>query len=254
MKVALVCNKFYPNIGGVETVVFELAKNLSSLGVDVTVLTLTDNSQLPKIELCENFRVLRFREFGLNNIKISFGLIKHLRKMSRNYDLIHVHNYHTFPAFIAALFSNNRFVFSPHYHGTGQTLFTKILHYPYWLLGAYIFAKADKVICDTDAEATLVKSHFKFVTNIQVIPLAINVKGLHDAKKINYGSEYILTVGRLENYKNIDLIIQSLTFLPKNLKLIIVGYGSQLNYLKQLIENLKLTDRVSIINRIRVIL
>jgi glycosyltransferase involved in cell wall biosynthesis len=249
MKVALVCNRFFPYIGGVETVVFELASRLAKLGVDVTVLTQTENSLLEKSEHKENFTIKRFREYGFSNIKISFGILKYLQQNSASFDLIHSHNYHTFPALCVSLTKRTLTVFSPHYHGSGQNPLTKLLHYPYRLIGYFIFSKTDKVLCDTDAESKLLKEHFPNVKDTLTIPLGIDVDQIQKTSKSKKTLKYILSIGRLEKYKNFDLIISSIKFINDS-HLVIVGDGPELNRLKLLIDKLDLNHRVLITKNI----
>lgn len=60
---------------------------------------------------------------------------------------------------------------------------------------------------------------------------------------------YILTVGRLTKFKNIDLLIQTLSNLKnKNVKLKIVGDGEEKENLKLLAEELKVSDRIEILS------
>ncbi|MDR3541810.1 MAG: glycosyltransferase family 4 protein [Desulfosporosinus sp.] len=59
----------------------------------------------------------------------------------------------------------------------------------------------------------------------------------------NFG-DYILSVGRLEGLKRIDLLLRSLTYTDKRIRCIIAGTGGMEPYLKQLTKELKLDGRV----------
>jgi len=58
-----------------------------------------------------------------------------------------------------------------------------------------------------------------------------------------YGS-YILSAGRLDPLKRLDLLIKSLPFCDKSIRLIITGIGSDQDALVNLVEKTGLTDRV----------
>jgi len=60
----------------------------------------------------------------------------------------------------------------------------------------------------------------------------------------NYG-DYILSVGRLESVKRVDLLIKSLKYTDKKLRAVIAGQGPFLPHLKAITERNGLTDRVN---------
>lgn len=250
MKTAFVCPSFYPHIGGVETVILQLAFHMAAKGIDVTVLTQTNDISLVQKEQLNNFTIRRFYEFGFREIKMSFGLFHYLQKSSGTYDVIHMHNYHSFPALCAALAKKGPLVFSPHYHGTGHSTFTHLLHYPYRYIGKFIFSKSDAVLCASDAEAKLVQRHFPRVKKITVVPLGIDVEGIQKAKKYKDIPPYILAIGRLEGYKNIKLIIRSLPFINSRVGLKIVGDGPEKQELRDIVQKLDLSDRITFLKNV----
>ncbi len=62
--------------------------------------------------------------------------------------------------------------------------------------------------------------------------------------------DYILSVGRLEAIKRVDLLVRAMQFAPGGLRCLIVGEGSQRDLLARLIEDLELTDRVTLLGRV----
>ncbi len=250
MKIAFVCPRFYPSIGGVETVVFELAQNLAAKGMDVTVLTQTRDTKLAEKEQMHNIKVRRFHEIGFSELKISVGLFRYLQKNSEKYDVIHVQNYHAFPALSAAITKKRPIIFSPHYHGAGHTAFTNLLQYPYRFIGKFIFSRSDTILCDSYPEAQMIQKHFRILNRIIVIPLGVDVEGIQKAKKYENMSPYILTVGRLESYKNVELIIRSLQYINSDVSLKIVGDGPELQKLKDIAYKLNLSNRINFLNNI----
>ncbi len=250
LKIAFVCPSFYPYIGGVETVVLQLAQNMASKGLDITVLTQTDNKNLAREERLDNFTIRRFNKVGFSELKISIELLRYMQKNSGNYDLIHVQNYHAFPALCVALTKKSPIIFSPHYHGAGRTFLTNLLHYPYRYIGKFILSQSDAIICDSVAEAQLIEEHFPNIKEINIIPLGIDVEGVQKASKQKRIQQYILSVGRLENYKHVELIVRSLRFIDNKINLKIVGDGSELQRLKDIVVEFNIINRVYFLNNL----
>jgi glycosyltransferase involved in cell wall biosynthesis len=62
--------------------------------------------------------------------------------------------------------------------------------------------------------------------------------------------DYFLSVGRLEAIKRVDLLIRAMSRVPRPMKCLIVGDGSQRDALARLIEDLELQDRVHLLGRV----
>ena len=118
---------------------------------------------------------------------------------------------------------------------------------------------ADKVVCISEA----VKKAVKLLTdvkdeNIMMLPRFVDnsiFQKKYDFsffKKLNnkYGSgKHIIHVGRKTNQKNIETVIESLVYLPKDYKLIQIGLGDESQYL-DLAEKKGVIDRVFFIGGI----
>ncbi|MCX6550277.1 MAG: glycosyltransferase family 4 protein [Acidobacteria bacterium] len=59
------------------------------------------------------------------------------------------------------------------------------------------------------------------------------------------GQDYVLSVGRLESVKRVDLAIRAIALAPPPLRLVIAGIGTQLANLQRLVEELGVGDRVT---------
>ena len=57
-------------------------------------------------------------------------------------------------------------------------------------------------------------------------------------------NDYILSVGRLESVKRIDMLINSLKYCDERIKAVIAGIGPQQDYLKKLAQQIGISDRV----------
>jgi glycosyltransferase involved in cell wall biosynthesis len=137
-----------------------------------------------------------------------------------------MHSYHTLVGH-AAVGNGPPLIFTPHYHGTGHTALRAALHWLYRPVGARLFGAADAIVCVSDAERDLVVRHFPSVAGkVVTIPNGTNPKPLLSDEDSDMPSEpVVLTVGRLERYKNVDLIIDAFRALPSSAILVIVGDG-----------------------------
>jgi len=239
MRIAFVTPRFYPHIGGVETHVFELARRME---FDVEVLATDPSGKLKKVEEIGGIRVRRFKSYAPGNAYFfSPELWSYLKKHSRDYDLIHAHNFHAFPALYAALSKPKKFVLSPHYHGHAHSFFRNLLFRPYKLYSRRIFDRAEVIICDSFFEKGLVLKEFKVDdSKVLAIPLGVNFDFI-EKRKIG---KKILYVGRIEKYKGLDFVVKALKLLP-DFRLEIVGNGSYKREIVRLAKRLGVLDRIS---------
>lgn len=250
MRMAAVCPKYPPYLGGVETQVKEISERLANRGFKVDVLTTDPLGYLPKEEIIGSVKVKRFRSWAPSeSYYFSRELKKYLLRGSVKYDVVHAHSYHAFPAFYAAQGKGeNRLIFTPHYHGKGHTFVRNLLHVPYKYLAKKIFEKADRVVCVSNYEKSLVMEKFRLDEGkVVVIPNGINLmecKGLKK-KKREENHRVILYVGRLESYKGVEHLIKVLPRLDRSTCLEIVGKGPHKESL------LKLTNKLGVLDRVR---
>jgi glycosyltransferase involved in cell wall biosynthesis len=247
VKIAQICPRFYPDIGGVETHVYEIAKRLAK-EFEVEVVTTDSSGKLSKFEEKDGIKIKRFKSLAPNDAYyFSLGLYKYLKK--QNYDIIHAHNYHAFPALFSALAKkDSKFVFTPHYHGFGHSFLRNLLHRPYKLIGRKIFERSDAVICVSKYEKDLILRNFNLKANVYVVPNGVNLKEFRNIdeirKKKDERIKTILYVGRIEKYKGLDYVVKALKHLPENFTLEVVGKGSYKPKILQLAEELGVLDRI----------
>jgi len=238
MRIAFVAPRFYPEIGGVETHVFEIARRMREF--DVEVLATDPSGKLAKAEEIEEIKVRRFKSFAPGNAYFfSPELWSYLKRHSADYDLIHAHNFHAFPALYAALSRPKKLVFTPHYHGHGHSFFRDILFRIYRLYARKIFCQADAVICVSKFEKELILKDFK-PKRVEVIPNGVNFEFMEKRKN----GKKILYVGRIEKYKGLDFVVKALKLLP-DFRLEIVGKGSYKREIIRLAKKLEVLDRIS---------
>jgi glycosyltransferase involved in cell wall biosynthesis len=253
MKIAQVSPRYHPYIGGIETHVREISERLVEKGFELEILSCDPSGKLPKEEIINGVRVIRFKSWAPSEAYyFSRQLKKYLKKNSVRFDVVHAHSYHAFPALYAAQAkSRNMLVFTPHYLGRGQTFFRNALHFPYKFMAKKIFEISDKVICVSKYEKNLVMNKFNLREDkVAVIPNGINMDELSRYKwRPKFPYARITYSGRLERYqKNVDKLVQAFKILFNeygvDAQLLIIGKGPYEEKLRRLIDRLHLQNLV----------
>lgn len=228
------CPRFLPNIGGIETHVYEISKRLSRKH-KVLVYTTDPTGKLPKEEVIKNIKIKRFKSYAPNQaFYFSPQLYFALKKESC--DVLHVHSFQAFPAFLAYLaMDKNRvkkLIFTPHYHPKGGTVFRSFLRKFYDGIQKQILINADKVVCVSNYERKILNKKFNIPFKKMIyIPNGIDAEKFEKLPKVKKVFDFqILFVGRLEKYKRVQWILNSLKRLieiypNKKIHLVIVGDG-----------------------------
>lgn len=246
MKVLQVCPRYYPHFGGVEGHARNISERLS-MENEVVVATADASGKLPKESIVNGVEVKRFKSWApWESYYFSSDLKRYLMENSESFDVVNAHSYHAFPALYAAQAKGeNKLVFTPHYHGTGHTFFRSLFHIPYKFFGRRIFEKADRIICVSRYEKSLVTKIFHINEDkVVVIPNGINLEEFKDLKKRKKNYRTILSVGRLEKYKGVQHLIRVLPNLDHAIVLEIVGKGTCKESLVKLAKKLDVKDRV----------
>lgn len=250
MRVAQVCARYSPFVGGVETHVRMISERLKSRGLDVEVLTTDPTWRLPNRSVVNGVTVRRFRSVApADSYFFSPGLYEYLREASADYDLVHAHSYHSFPSLFAAIAKGKTpLVFTPHYHGTGHTLVRSLAHIPYRRIGSVIFDRSDRIICVSNHELKLLAAKFgRARDKASVIPNGVDAEDLARVRKSPARTGSIVYVGRLERYKRVENIIRAFPRLKDDVTLAIIGVGPERDRLRRVISDLALGNRVSVV-------
>ena len=125
MKIAQVCPRYHPHVGGVETHVKNISERLAKK-YDITVLTTDPSGKLPKEEDINGVKVKRFKALAPNEAYyFSLKMVKELRKSK--FDVVHGHGYHAFPLLFSLLAKKSRIIATTRYHGSGHTTIRNLL-------------------------------------------------------------------------------------------------------------------------------
>lgn len=229
-RILIAAPRYPPARGGVERHVEMLARGLTGRGIGVELAVTEPGLGRPVAERLDGILVRRFPTVrGDGTYFAAPRLAAWVWRHAADYDIVHAHGYHTLVAPAAALAAARHrvpLVVTPHYHGTGHTRIRALLHVPYRPIGARLLGRADRVLCVSLAEARLLEAHFGPLRTT-VVPNGIDVvdHGLAQPSAVAPGRTLVLSVGRLEPYKQVDRIVASLAHLPSSFELAIVGQG-----------------------------
>ena len=243
MKILYVTHRYPPDLGGIENVVFNQANEMVKRGHEVCTITTTSNADLIGESWENGVRVIRCRTFSPNEAYFFSPVLgKTVNEISENFDIVHAHNYHAFPAFHGFRNRNDRpFVLSCHYHRGSHKLFRNLLHFFYRKIAKKMVEGSDLVSCVSSSEMKMVELDFtprRIMINYNGIEVKLPERRMPESNRICY-------VGRLERYKNVDLVINTLTQL-QDISLDIVGTGADRDRLVKLVERKNLGQRVSL--------
>ncbi|MBF0714142.1 glycosyltransferase family 4 protein [Gemella sp. GH3] len=263
MNIALFTDTYYPEINGVATSVHQLKIGLESAGHNVYVFT-TTNPDMQRED--KEYRIKSVPFIFMKDRRFSFPIyykwLKIVKKL--NIDVIHTHT--EFSLGILGLRIAKKLNIK-HIH-TYHTIYEEYIHYlklpknKYTVnfvknSTKYFCNKAYEIIAPTEKTKNLLIS-YDVNTNITVVPTGIDLTKFENTdmeyifklrKKLDIQEKdvVLVSIGRLSKEKGTDEVILYFSKLlekHKNIKLIIVGDGPHKYELKELVNRLKITDKV----------
>jgi glycosyltransferase involved in cell wall biosynthesis len=250
MRIALVCHRFYPHIGGVELHVKEIAERFARSN-DVTVFTLEDNKNMPQRERLNGFAIARYKPVRMSEaIRVpKLSLIYDMKAFEP--DIVHVHNIHSLmPYFADKAAVKAELLFTPHYIGGSLTRFRRILFQLYKPFLNGVINNAAKIICISDVERQMLLRDFAInESKITIIPNGVDEDLTKISQKRKAVEQRILSVGRLDLvHKKTDKLIKAFKIVANNFngKFVIIGDGPDKGKILDLVRKLSLEERVTI--------
>ena len=234
--------------GGVERVVGEIAAELH-VGKKATIEIYSGDLTSSTTRIWNGIRVNTYKTKEWRRYA-SFALFDAIKRESKNFDIVHAHGSGTLIPLIAALAKgDSRFIVSPHYHPQASSLSLSALKKLYdRLFNAYVFRKVSRVICVSNIERKYVQSRFKLsASSVVTIPNGVDIGHIVKAKPYDVDHKVILSIGRLEKYKQNQLTIEAVKHLPEQYKFYIIGKGSYRHELEGVIRRHQLGKRVKIL-------
>ena len=271
MRIGLFTDTYPPFINGVSTSIQMLENALRKKGHKVFIVTVNPDDMSYKVE--NNERVLRtpgiptgiydyrlttfypikavniIKDWNLDIIHThtEFGIGTFARVIGKQFDIPVVHTYHT--------------MYEDYIHyitkGYFDTPGKKIVEY---LTKFYCDKTIQELIVPTKKTYDLFKEKYKYERNVHIIPTGIEIEKFYkekielikiNNKKIELGITsndlVVLFVGRVASEKSIDFLINNHNNLlkkNKNIKLLIVGDGPDLEEYKKLSKKYKIEDKI----------
>ena len=231
--------------GGLTNATLTLLKILSmQKKLAVNLLLLEQVQKTFDETICVDFRASRDpkKRGRLKKIKTYLAFKSYLK--NNKFDFIIDSRYRINP--ISEIF------FSKVFYYKKQVIYTihssNLSHYlsEYKFLTRFLYKNAYKLVCCSIGVKNEVVKTYK-LTNVSCIYNAINKSEKKIVDKTPFGFNYIVAVGRFEPEKQYDKLIRaySKSILPvKDIKLVLVGDGSQQPVYNKLVRNLNLQEKV----------
>jgi len=242
MKILQVSVGYSSALGGISSHVKNISERLAKKH-EVTVFTHNYWGIWPEEERINGVLVRRFKSFSPGAAyHFSTSMIRELKKS--RYDIVHGHGYNALSLYFSRYAKGKKFIVTPHYHGSGNTAWRNFLLRLYKPFGKRIFADADTIIAVSNYEKKLLLKEFGFDEGkVRLIPNGVNLVEF-TTKEAPKKTKRILYVGRLQEYKGVQCIIQALPLLDDSFTLEIVGWGTYEMELMRLADKLGLNRRV----------
>ena len=256
IKILNIVKYYEPSQGGMESVVKDIVEGVNSIALD-TSFTVYSNSHTNshKTEIRhKDERITIVKEatpFYFKSQPLSLGY-KSLKRLISENDVIHHH--YPFPTMEMALlllsgrFKNKRLVVT--WHANIKNSRWKWIQSFYNPLIKRLLNRADKIIVTSPKlfEASDILKDYG--NKVAVIPLSFNPKyETSESKKFPENREFeLLFVGRFRLYKGLEFLLKAIENLP--VKLTLVGSGEEQAALESIADNLKIKDKLRILNNV----
>ena len=255
MKIALVTPYFPPDIGGIETYTFELAKRLSR-EIEVCVFTCGSGTT----ETCDGVKVFRLRAIDVQDLPFSLKVpypipASLLFRLARSdVDIIHAHGHAfstTLQAALAARVSHRPFVLTVHDVGVAYRNYMVIRGIRPIVdstMVAYVFGKADVVVLQNEATHGYA-SKFE-PRRMTMIPQGVDLDRFSPAEE---GECVTFIAARLVPQKGGDVFVRAVPRVMKEFgetKFVVIGDGIQRSHLERLAANLGVRDNIDFVGAI----
>ncbi len=250
MRILMVCARYFPFMGGIETHVHEVGTRLVDLGHAVTVLTTDPTGKCQPEENVRGMRVLRVKAWPARyDLYFAPGIYNQSIKV--DWDIVHIQGYHTLVAplgMAAAIRKGIPFVITFHSGGHSSRL-RRAIRRPQHALLRPLVSQAQKLIGVSQFEAEFFSKRMRLPRDRFVVI----ANGAHLPKPsrsvVASGSRLIVSIGRLERYKGHHRAIEAFPDLLNrvpNARLRILGEGPYEQALRKLVRRLGLEEHVSI--------
>jgi glycosyltransferase involved in cell wall biosynthesis len=251
LRVLMVCPRYLPDIGGIETHVYEIAQRLSRRdSFDITVLTTDRTRRLPRQEVLDGIAVLRVPAWPpRRDYYFAPGITPVVAQHDR-WDLVHCQGIHTPVPVLTMLAARRADVpYVVTFHTGGHSLrHRNAMRSTQWRLLGLLLRNAVSLVGVSRFEAAILSEQArlrgKAITVIRnggtLPPTPAGVAAV---------SGRIVSSGRLERYKGHHRVIEALPHVIRDVPdahLHVLGSGPYEANLRALARRLGVVDRVTI--------
>lgn len=252
MKILHIINSL--GCGGAESLLSDLCHTQNVQGLDITIATLMDTDSIFKEKVVR--KGIKYIPLSKQGSIYNPVFIFKIKKLIKDYDLIHVH---LFPAqywvALAKLFANAKQPIVTTEHSTNNR---RREHNIFKYIDAFVYKLYNKIICCSDKAYETFVQHFTSIKNVISIPNGINLERFKSAKAQSKrqlfdlpDSSFIITmVARFQPPKRQDTLVKALKYLPDNCCIVFAGNKQDdpnVELVKNLINELKLENRVRLL-------
>ena len=263
MNILLVNKAYFPHLGGVETVVRQIAEGMIKRGHETTVLCFGERDITERIGGVE---VRRVRPIGhIGSAPVGFRFVRELLKLSKRADVINFHSPNPMGELAFLLFSFTRkkgknIICT--YHGDAQK--PKVLLLAYDFIMQCFFRRCDVIAVSNPPlfENSRVMKMNSIKEKTRIIPLGIRTENYieHQTCEIEKArsllaqlpsaSFKVMYAGRMVYYKGLEILLEALLAIKRQGYLIsafLVGSGPEENDIKKYIANNALDDDILVL-------
>ena len=251
-RVLMVTPRYFPEMGGVENHVYQVAGRLARAGVQISVLTTDREGKFPPCEQVDGVHVRRVRAWpARRDYYFAPEIYPYIQR--HKWDLIHLQSYHTLVAPLAMFAARQaRVPYVVTFHGGGHSSrMRNTLRGVQWSLLRPLISGAVRLIAVAEFEIEFWGRKFGLPADrFVVIPNGADLPPLKRAgRRITAGRTVIASIGRLEQYKGHQRIISAMPYILKqcpDVQLWIAGVGPYEPALNDLANQLNVSDHVEI--------
>ena len=251
LRVLMVCARYLPDLGGIETHVNEVARRLTILNdFDVTVLTTDRTRKRAREEVLQGVNVLRVPAWPRERDYYFAPQISSVVGQRGRWDVIHCQGIHTpvpLLAMRAARRTNTPYVVTFHTGGHSSKS-RNALRSIQWRLAGPLLRNAESLIGVSHFEAKTISEQARLVSgSVSVIRNGGTLPPPPEGTTVVTGR--IVTSGRLEKYKGHHRVIEALPYVIRDVPeahVIVLGSGPYESELRALASRLDVSDRISI--------
>ncbi|MCX6795993.1 MAG: glycosyltransferase family 4 protein, partial [Candidatus Falkowbacteria bacterium] len=250
MKIAQIVCVFPPYRGGIGNAAYNFALELARLNNEVTVFTPARSQQRA------NFSGFNFIELSPFLYYGNGAFLPQLFGRLKNFDIVHLH-YPFFGGAELVWFSKilgqagKKLVI--HYHMDIQDLpaLAKILSLPDYFIRKSLFVRAEAITCaslDYLKNSQIRKLYQQMSAKFMEIPFGVDSERFKPNSNWLQQKNNILFVGSLDrahSFKGLNVLLDSLVLLKKEIKLTVVGGGDLLAQYQAQVEKRQIQARVN---------